>query len=508
MINKLRAKIVLLSIFLISGIVGCSIPEGQQHPVDVENVNSIGAGMSETDATVVPLRNDGVNSDFDSVCDLYEYYLTKEEVIADIEQGYIFKMDTAFTSKIDAGSKKYEAPYVLQDNWSFYVHENNTIDLEIAFSNLCTKPNKNIFPGSEQITVEVISPDEQSVYRFEKIGDAITEDTSVQEQIAVTPGEWKLQISFAYVCGKTPSHLKIAAAYEAPSEEDLNWLKGARLIEKTSGAKSAISTVNTDITQGGPYGEISLSLPDGWSYELCPMDSELYGMYGIKFFPKDADDGYVEISYTGSFGVCGMGLVEESAAVAGEPAYIGTFDNHEYWDFVAFDGEYDGMVALTHSVDEWWSEYGDQALEILDTLSYDPSIKEGGACINSEESQISEIAVSFFLKNITPTGATLVFRQYDAKAPKGELIFGEDYVIEVLKDGKWEEAPIPIEGNYAFIAVGYMLPCEEITEREIDWEWLYGELAPGEYRIGKGVSDVKEVGSNDHYMVYAHFILN
>lgn len=115
----------------------------------------------------------------------------------------------------------------------------------------------------------------------------------------------------------------------------------------------------------GIYGEISLSLPGGWSYELCPMDSELYGMYGIKLYPDDADDGYIEISYAGSFGVCGMGLVEESATVAGKPAYIGTFDNHEYWDFVAFDREYDGVVALTRSVDEWWSEYGNQVLDIL-----------------------------------------------------------------------------------------------------------------------------------------------
>ena len=161
--------------------------------------------------------------------DHYEYYLTKEELIADIEQGYIFKLDTAFTSKVHNDFTKYAAPYVSQGNWPFYVHEENTIDLEIAFSDLTTKPNKNIFPEEERIIVEVFSPDGQSVYRFEKLGDEITEDTSIKEQISVTPGEWKLQISFAYVCGYTPAHLRIAAAYETPSEEDLNWLKVDRL---------------------------------------------------------------------------------------------------------------------------------------------------------------------------------------------------------------------------------------------------------------------------------------
>lgn len=69
-------------------------------------------------------------------------------------------------------------------------------------------------------------------------------------------------------------------------------------------------------------------------------------------------------------------------------------------------------------------------------------------------------------------------------------MFGDDFVIEVLKNGVWEEAPIPVEGNYAFHAVAYNLPCEKITEREIVWKVPYGELEPGEYRIGKGVIDL------------------
>lgn len=316
-----------------------------------------------------------------------------------------------------------------------------------------------------------------------------------------------------YGCGDTSPTETTMVEEESASEIDVPDIQPEQEPVIETADKSSESTaeiVNTTISQGGPYGEISLSLPDGWSYELCPMDSDelVYGMYGIKIYPDDADDGYIAVNYTGTFGVCGMGLVEESATVAGEPASIGTFDNHEYWDFVAFQGEYDGVVALTYYVDDWWSEYGNQALDILDTLAYDKNVKEGGACIDSEESEVKEIALYFALKNITPTGATLVFRQNDANAPKGELMYGEDYVIEVLKDGEWEEAPIPVEGNYAFDAIAIMLPCEEISEREVDWEWLYGELAPGEYRIGKSVDDFIESGIFDEYMVYAHFILN
>ena len=174
--------------------------------------------------------------DYDAAVDGgYEYYLTEEQLMADIEAGYLFCLNTAFSNQkahnASAGTV-YRAPYVEGGSWPFYVHEDNIIDLEIAFSDLCRKPNKNMFPGDERIIVEVISPDGQSVYRFEKVGDEITKDTSVQEQIPVASGKWTLQISFAYVCGEVPAHLKIAAAYENPTEEDLNWLKKERLANR------------------------------------------------------------------------------------------------------------------------------------------------------------------------------------------------------------------------------------------------------------------------------------
>ena len=142
------------------------------------------------------------------------------------------------------------------------------------------------------------------------------------------------------------------------------------------------------------------------------------------------------------------------------------------------------------------------------TRTNDKQTKKEGEYVYNEESQIPEIALSVSLKDITPTGATFVFDQYDADAPEGELVYGAEFVIEVLKNGEWERAPITKEGSYAFILIGYTLPCGEITEFEIDWGWLYGDLEPGEYRIGKGVDDFIESGNSDNYMVYAHFILN
>ena len=267
---------------------------------------------------------------------------------------------------------------------------------------------------------------------------------------------------------------------------------------------------HTDIAQGGPYGKISISLPDGWNYELCPIDSDnmINGLYGMHFYPKTADDGYVELAYVDNFGVCGTGLEEEEVTIAGNQANIGTYDNNTYWDFIAFGGEYRGIVALTYSVGDWWSEYDSQVMDILETLSFDKGDKEGGVYVYSEESEADKIGLHFSLKNISRSGATLVFDQYDAEAPTGDLQHGSEFVLEILKDGEWEEAPVTIEGEYGFNEPAFMITAGERTEVELPWEWLYGELAAGEYRIKKRVMDFRGGGDYDVYTVYAQFILN
>lgn len=261
------------------------------------------------------------------------------------------------------------------------------------------------------------------------------------------------------------------------------------------------------VSQGGPYGQLSLSVPIGWKAEACPIDSDslINGMYGIHFYPEGVDDGYIELAYIDFFGVCGTGLLEEKAVIAGKEAFVGTYDGHEYWDFISFQDEH--IVALTYSVDEWWGEYGSQALEILNTMSFDNTVKEGGAYVYGEESEVSEIALSLSIKNISSTGADLVFYQYDKEAPDGELEFGEDFAIEKLNGEKWEELPVVIEGEYGFNSVAYIIGAESETKARLDWEWLYGELPPGDYRIKKTVHDFRGTGDFDKYTVYVRFIL-
>lgn len=293
------------------------------------------------------------------------------------------------------------------------------------------------------------------------------------------------------------------AAMPASSEQNT-------IPEQTTLCRLPLQSENTLVEQGGPYGKLSLSIPDGWFYETCPMDSEQLwnGLYGIRFYPADVKDGCIELAYIDSFGVCGTGLYEETATIAGNPASIGTYDNHAYWDFISFQEEYSGVVALTYNVESWWEDYGKQVMDILSTLSYDVSQKEGGAYIHSPESESDKIGLSVTLKKITPTGATFIFHQYDEKAPTGELEYGDAFVLEVLKNKQWEKVPDAVNGAYGFHQIAYTIPTQDSTEQELNWEWLYGTLEAGSFRITKEIIDFRASGDFDKYTVSAQFILN
>ncbi len=221
--------------------------------------------------------------------------------------------------------------------------------------------------------------------------------------------------------GETTDTGETAGAGEAYGETAI--LEGAEtagggetaVLEGTETAGGNAEKTAATVAQSGPFGEIRISLPPGWEYELCPAGTggRSDDSYGIRFWPA-GEEGYVELSYAVWFGVCGTGLSEETATVAGNKAYIGTYDDHAYWDFINFEGEADGVVASTFSVESWWEEYGEQVLPILDTLRFDANVREGSAQVAGEEEipdfgLASEIGLTLSLENITPTGRLWCF---------------------------------------------------------------------------------------------------
>lgn len=118
----------------------------------------------------------------------------------------------------------------------------------------------------------------------------------------------------------------------------------------------------------------------------------------------------------------------------------------------------------------------------------------------SEENLADDWGITLSVTDVTPTGLTVVFKQSGGN-PTGELMTGSYYRLE----NKDKELAYIVEGDVAWTAEAYMIQKDGETEMQANWEWLYGTLEPGTYRIFKGVTDFRGPGDFDEKEYYAEF---
>lgn len=106
-------------------------------------------------------------------------------------------------------------------------------------------------------------------------------------------------------------------------------------------------------------------------------------------------------------------------------------------------------------------------------------------------------------KDVTPAGLTLVCTKNGGN-PTGELQCGEEYHLIVLEDGTWKDVPTVIE-EYAWNSLAYWIPEGQDVEFDYSWEWLYGKLPAGTYRLTKGFMDFREPGDYDTAVYWVEF---
>jgi len=113
----------------------------------------------------------------------------------------------------------------------------------------------------------------------------------------------------------------------------------------------------------------------------------------------------------------------------------------------------------------------------------------------ANESINNAVGVTMTIKEgtLTKTGATVVITDVSGK----KNVYGEEYRIDKLQNGKWKELEVIVEGNYGWNLIGYYVGEDNTLELEHNWEWLYGELEIGEYRLVKNTSESGD--STNHY---------
>lgn len=109
-------------------------------------------------------------------------------------------------------------------------------------------------------------------------------------------------------------------------------------------------------------------------------------------------------------------------------------------------------------------------------------------------------------------GAELLFEKYTnisgdlefVNHSDSDLQYGEWFDIQRRVDGEWYSLSYAID-NVGFHQVAYLLPKGGTSIRSITWDWMYGELPPGEYRIVTDVIDYRAPGDFDKYYLAEEF---
>lgn len=110
--------------------------------------------------------------------------------------------------------------------------------------------------------------------------------------------------------------------------------------------------------------------------------------------------------------------------------------------------------------------------------------------------------------NLSPSGLSLKCSQSNGK-PSGDLQTGSYYLIEKHTEGKWQELDYKDKDmEIGWTEEAWIIPKNQTVEWQVNWEWLYGELPSGDYRIGKEIMDFRETGDYDKKIYYAEFTIN
>lgn len=109
------------------------------------------------------------------------------------------------------------------------------------------------------------------------------------------------------------------------------------------------------------------------------------------------------------------------------------------------------------------------------------------------------VSLSIKDKTLTNKGVTLILKN-DSDY---EIQYGASEEIEIKKNGKWHK----INVDTISILPIFILKPQEQEEIVVEWEYEYGKLTPGNYRIIKSIGIEKKDKSYETFYVSAEFII-
>lgn len=135
-----------------------------------------------------------------------------------------------------------------------------------------------------------------------------------------------------------------------------------------------------------------------------------------------------------------------------------------------------------------------------------PADKGNGHLIHNVFGASDKWGVTLYSENVTKTGMTLKIEQFGGNHT-GDLQTGEWYKLEKTVGDNWQEVETNPLIDYAWNMVAYGIKKNDITEFKVEWEWLYGKLSPGYYRLSKEIMDFRATGDYDKEIYEVYFTI-
>lgn len=152
--------------------------------------------------------------------------------------------------------------------------------------------------------------------------------------------------------------------------------------------------------------------------------------------------------------------------------------------------------------------FGDNDFYVLECNSYDNKndiyIAKyldtlNDKCITKID-DLSGVTMKIKENTLTNTGATVIITDLSNR----KNIYGTPYRIDKFEDNKWKELELVTSDTVAWTAIGYYVDEYNQLEFNINWEWLYGKLNKGKYRI---VKDTSTQGEGTTHYITAEFTI-
>ncbi len=129
--------------------------------------------------------------------------------------------------------------------------------------------------------------------------------------------------------------------------------------------------------------------------------------------------------------------------------------------------------------------------------------KNNGTCKIIESKNIEDF-INMYVKKSSSSGIVLVIKNNT----EYNIEYGEEYYLEKYENNEWVKVPYKND-NFGFNAIAYSASTEE-REFKLNWEFMYGKLSKGQYRIVKYFIFEKEtpIESEDKYMLSTEFSID